>query len=316
MPWDHSRCLSSCMASSQSVPGSSLCRKESQNSVGVPHAALLTAHVSNTGAACSHPAQRLTKAGGNVPTLRSLLNPCRLGGCCRTPTRPFFKGYLWAPFRNVCSVIYSVFPNLPNEISICPIIQCLFMSYNAHKYCLMLSSRQEARRGFEALIQHYSREIPSDIPWSSSRCTELGGSTAGIKHSPLPGAMLSSDSPWGVPLGSVELHGHLFAKSTLLLVGSRLFHVCFAGCPDSPGLQSLTVSTCTQRHLFSSSSPCWGLIQHLSDLWFTSSPASSSSVLRVIWVLCLRLSWVACRSCLVLVLSHPCWIIFHSSLWE
>ena len=133
------------------------------------------------------------------------------------------------------------------------------MSCNTHRYCFTLSSRQEAIGRFEALIRHYSREIPSDVPRLSPRCTELVSSTAGIKHSPLPRAMLSSDFPWGIPLSSVELRGHLFAESNLLLEGSRRFHVCFTGCPDSPGLQPLALSTCTQPHLFSSASLRWGL---------------------------------------------------------
>lgn len=123
----------------------------------------------------------------------------------------------------------------------------------------MLPPRQEAIGCFEALIQHYSREIPSDVSWSSPRCTELSSSTAGIKHSPLPRAMLSSDFPWGTLLSSVELHGHLCAEPSLLLEGSRHFHVYFAGCPNSPGLQPLAPSTCTQRYLFLSASLRWGL---------------------------------------------------------
>lgn len=64
----------------------------------------------------------------------------------------------------VCSVIYSIFPNCPNEISVCPITQFLFMSYSAHRYCLMLSSRREAIGRFEAFIQYYSREISQRCP--------------------------------------------------------------------------------------------------------------------------------------------------------
>lgn len=102
---------------------------ESQDSIRVPHSALLAGQVSNTGTACSHLAWRHTKAGGNVhPPLCSLPNHCRLCGGCKTPTGPFFKLYLWASFRNICSVIYSVFPNLCNKISVCPITQFLLMS--------------------------------------------------------------------------------------------------------------------------------------------------------------------------------------------
>lgn len=56
--------------------------------------------------------------------------------------------------------------------------------------------KEEAIGCFEDLIQPYPKEIPSDVvPWSqlSPGCPELVSSTAGINHSPLPRAMLSSD---------------------------------------------------------------------------------------------------------------------------
>jgi len=153
VPRDHSGHLPSCTASSQSVPRSRRCGKKSQDSAGVPHSAVLTGHVSSTGAACSFPAWEHVKAGGTVPPRRLLLNP-------------LLKEYLWAPFRNICSVNYSVFPNLPYKISVSPLTQFLFVPHNTQRYCLSIAPGR-----------------PSDVPWWSPRCTEPVSSTAGVEHS-------------------------------------------------------------------------------------------------------------------------------------
>lgn len=88
MTWDHSGCLNSWMASSQSLTVSPSHSKESQNSVAVPHTALLTGCASNAGSACSHLAGRHMKAGGCVPLRCSLLNPAGWVGAVKLALGP------------------------------------------------------------------------------------------------------------------------------------------------------------------------------------------------------------------------------------
>lgn len=145
-------------------------------------------------------------------------------------------------------------------------------------------------------MRHFALE---GFPATSPRCTELVSSTAGIKHSPLPRAMFCFDFPWGSPVSSAELQGHLFAQLRLPLERSGVFWwFCWLpGQPEAPAACSVHVHPRTHlpECLATLGSHSTFLISHLS------APQPADLLHSVIWVFCLRVS-----SCLVLVLTHPC----------
>lgn len=183
------------------------------------------------------------------------------------------------------------------------------MSYYTPRFHLMVSSRQEDLKHPLSISLGRFPGFPLAFPKVHRACQQHSWD----KVQPFPRALLGSDLPWGVLQNSVELHGHVFAK----LKG---IHICCwrDSClwlPGWPQSQPLALFTGTEWHHFWSALLCWGLTAPFWPFFF-SCPASSSSALRVIWVLCLWLSGVAQCSCLVSMLSHPCWIIFYCSLWE
>lgn len=184
------------------------------------------------------------------------------------------------------------------------------MSYYTHRFPLMVSSK--AGR-LQAPIQLFPREIPGaplGLPKGDRACQQQGwDKVTALSQEPCSALTFPGGYYW---LQQRCMDTYLPGwREYIFAAGENNFSGCTDGPSPSHGLCSQAPSD-THPGV-----PCYdGALQHPSDLPITSSPGSSSSALRVTWVLCLWLSGVARHSCLVFMLSHPCWIIFHSSLWE